>query len=290
MLKIVPPQSQYLPGIIKLHSSFDKAWTEAKNFYTKYIGDTLVSSKRGVIYVDFSQQDSTDMLSGHFVIRGTLLRPLQLNMEMPFFFPLFDYGNEQKYGNISYQQICDLRQKGEAATFSFSQITDESYKLYQLTLRENTIFQRIKDEIGMPYCSFKDVKELKMKSIPKKLLNRDYPFVGMNHYAPFTTSEDIYCILFAQLDNQYDNNAIKVLRWIPEERENQKNFHGDVFFELGYIGRTDNTELHEYMTQQSSRILFGKKQGNVIHLMGSVSMFLEMNLNYPKCLFNIPLS
>lgn len=63
----------------------------------------------------------------------------------------------------------------------------------------------------------------------------------------------------------------------------------DVFFELGYISKDENTKLHNFMVENESRILFGKIKENKITISGGLNIFLENEFNYPLCIANIPL-
>lgn len=65
---------------------------------------------------------------------------------------------------------------------------------------------------------------------------------------------------------------------------------GDLFFEWGYISRTENSELHDFMVDKKSRLLFGKVADKKISIMGGVKTFKTNSLKYPRCLYNIKLS
>ena len=101
------------------------------------------------------------------------------------------------------------------------------------------------------------------------------------------------CVLFAEIDNKHDRNAIKVLRWFPEKRRynGEKSQHlyfkGDYFFELGYVSREENEELHKFMVEEKSRILFGEINNDKIKIIGGIKMFLTNNIKYPKSLYSI---
>ena len=75
----------------------------------------------------------------------------------------------------------------------------------------------------------------------------------------------------------------KILNELDAEK-----FHGDVFFELGYISESETDKLHNFMTINSSRLLFGKIENNKITIMGGIKIFLENDYKYPSCLLKIP--
>ena len=79
------------------------------------------------------------------------------------------------------------------------------------------------DDIGKPFVAFNDIESLKVCDIPEQLTNNKYTLVGKQYYAPYSKSKEIYCALFAQTDNEYDENAIKILRWLPKSRTETGN-------------------------------------------------------------------
>lgn len=98
-------------------------------------------------------------------------------------------------------------------------------------------------------------------------MKKNFSLVGEQFYAPYATSHDTYCVLFAELENEYDANAIKVLRWLPVNKECKVDQlmglepnGGDLFFEWGYISRTENSELHDFMVDKNQGYYLGKSQ------------------------------
>jgi hypothetical protein len=154
----------------------------------------------------------------------------------------------------------------------------------------------VNDDLGKIVSGFTDINCLKLVDIPYRLTEKDYTLVGKQFYAPYSTDKETYCVLYAQLNNQYDTNAIQVLRWIPENKGKEADQllglspdGGDVFFELGHIARTENSELHSFMVENDSRLLFGKRTGNKIRILGGAKIFETNEIKYPRCLYNIPL-
>ena len=102
-------------------------------------------------------------------------------------------------------------------------------------------------------------------------------------------------LLEREADNKYDSNAIKVLRWFPVSRQcaldecffEEVNW-GDVFYELGYISRHENAELHSFMLSNKSPLLFAKKLGDKISIIGGAKIFFSNDFSYPACLLKIP--
>ena len=119
--------------------------------------------------------------------------------------------------------------------------------------------------------------------------------MGKQYYAPYSTDKESYCVLYAEKDNEHDCNAIKVLRWFPVSRQcaldagffEEVNW-GDVFYELGYISRHENAELHSFMLSNKSPLLFAKKLGDKISIIGGAKIFFSNDFSYPACLLKIP--
>lgn len=296
----------YLTGILKLHGDFEKAVRRASEISLKYIpkNDAYIKrlssnlyGLRGCLLVDFNQEQLQNALTGYFIFDRVVHRFLSVTVEYPFFFPVIDYSQDKtlskgiKYGDIESMIIAK-----KTIVFAYNSIPNTSgeegifFNTNACINIENTVVAP-KDDVGMPFCSFKDIDELCLKDIPNSLLKCEYTVVGTSYYAPYTTDEESYCVLFAQLDNPYDSHAIKLLRWFPQAKKfdtsQSKYFWGDVLYEMGYISRNENTELYQFMTECKARILFGKKIGNKVTLIGSVKMFLSKKINYPKCLLNI---
>lgn len=303
------PKPLYLNGIIKLHNAFEKAARQAFDVSLKYIPKEDAYIKRvsekspslqGRLLVDFSQEQPQNALKGYFIFggkHGVVHRFLSITIEYPFFFPVFDYGqNVELCKGIKYHDIEKMVAAKDPVVFLYRPISgfsDKNPVFFSIKAYYNIENKVIapKDDVGMPFCTFTDIPELGLVDIPATLLAQEYTVVGLKHYAPYSTEEESYCVLFAQLDNPYDSHAIKLLRWFPQNRNfdtsQDKYFWGDVFYEMGYISRNENTELYQFMTSNKSRILFGKKKGNKVILMGGVKIFQNLEFRFPKCLSNI---
>lgn len=295
-----------LNGILKLHADFDKAVRRAAGISLKYIPKADTDLKRlsnslfglrGCLLVDFNQKQPQNALTGYFMFNRIVHRFLSVTVEYPFLFPVIDYGQDKTLSKgVKYGDIQEMIISQRPIVISYNPLPNTYGKkqiLFNTDARtdiENTVIVP-KDDVGMPFCSFNDVEELCLKEIPNTFLKKEYTVVGTYYYAPYTTDEESYCVLFAQLDNPYDSHAIKLLRWFPQPKNlgatQGECFWGDVFYEMGHISRNENAELHQFMTENKARILFGKKIGNKVTLMGGIKIFLSENYNYPKCLSKI---
>lgn len=131
------------------------------------------------------------------------------------------------------------------------------------------------DEIGKSYRIPEEIKTLQQFSINKELTKKLYPLVGTGFYAPRSKNTDVYCVLIAEADNTYDENAIKVLRYLPlfpkEVSRSCQNF-----FEMGYIARSENSDLYSQMMKQENRLLFSYLEDtNKIRILGSYEQFMN---------------
>lgn len=280
---------KFLSGIEKIHKDFYKAWLEARNYFNKYI-ETYPASNAGLLYIDFSKQDETDILEGNFIINNKIFRPYKLRLEYPLFFPVVNYGQNVKYKGIECSIIDRFKHEKKEVVIAFRFLLTSGIRVCQFTKIDVCDVRNrldIVDDIGLPYNNFNDIFQLKISKIPNDLLCRPYSLAGLKYYAPYTSEKDVYCVLYAQSDNKFDANAVKVLRWIPSMKKSKEMYQGDYFFELGYISRNQNDKLHHFMVNEDSKILFARKCNNDISLIGGVDLFFNQDLNFPKCLYNI---
>ena len=154
-------------------------------------------------------------------------------------------------------------------------------------------FKAVTDDVGMPFTTFGDMKELAIVDIPEPFLSAKYTLVGKKYYAPYTR-EAFDCVLFAMTDNEFDSKAIKVLRRFKKLWDFQKSGMlndtqgGNDFFELGFISRNENSALHDFMITNNCRILFANGQGDTITLKPYQKLFSFWSQRYPSCLLKYP--
>lgn len=353
-----PATAEYIDGIKKLHALLDSACKEAYQMSKKYILLSNTTSnmvlKRHVfkIFVDFAEEQPENAVRGYFVFGRNIIRFASIVLDYAVLFPVCDHSgwdNKENRKGISYAEIIELKRNKKKVFISFSPKEDSriSEPLYVAEYRICAGTLALFDDIGKPFSAFDDVESLKICDMPEQLTNNKYTLVGKQYYAPYSTKKEIYCVLFAQINNEYDENAIKVLRWFPKNRteavderteveiakeelqrrernrikmteimlemtgsidqhdtslQNLKaniqelkeiianeNSHGDMFFELGYIAKSDNSELHKFMMENSSRLLFGKIENDCISLLGGIKIFFGNDFNFPASLTKIPI-
>lgn len=135
------------------------------------------------------------------------------------------------------------------------------------------------DDLGKSLFNFETMDSLKAIRMPKEFCDMAYGIAGVKYYAPYS-AKNIDCILFAQENNEYDENAIQIRRWFPINKKinnQEKNFFHT--YEYGYISKTENQELHSYMMKKS-RILFAKIYDKKVHIIGGLEAFKKELVNY----------
>lgn len=297
----------YVDGVVKLHAQLHEAFLQASKLANTVLGIPMPSkdSLRGFsIYVDFSIPHPENKFKGYFMSKKTILRFLPIEFDYALLFPIRNHGDGlfKEGKGIKYDEIIQAVNKRQPLKIIFRPIAAiEDNILFNSHFHHKSTFvsagiAAISDDLGNIVYNFPDIDCLKVIDIPKKYIESEYTLVGKQYYAPYTTNNESDCVLFAQLDNEHDEKAIKVIRWVPSKKGIEVDQTlgmapdgGDIFFEMGYISRSENAELHTFMVNNKSRLLFGKKVGDKITIVGGVKIFESNDLKYPKCLYNIDL-
>lgn len=301
----IPPK--FVDGVEKLHAQLHDEYLKAMKIANRLLGFPAPNPERHEafsIFVDFNEEQPSDRLRGFFMSRKKVMRFLPIEFDYALLFPVRNHGNgcfEEAHG-ITYAEIKEAISNRECVRIVFRSIPAiEDKVLYSVDLWDSkkmtfAPLEKMLDDIGLPYSNFSDIDFLSLSDVPSELCSRNYSLVGKQHYAPYTTDKDCHCVLFAQQDNEYDTNAIKVLRWFPVKKGIEvdqllgfQEHGGDLFFEMGYISREENAELHDFMMNSNSRILFGKSVDNKVSITGGVKQFMDNEFKYPRCLYNIKL-
>lgn len=310
MLKKTIYNPRFITGIESLHQQLYEAHLKGAQIANRLLGTPKPEKDKLTtfhIFVDFAETQPENKIKGYFSTKYTVLRFLPIEFDVSLLFPVVNHGGGtfRKAPGVLYEDVKNAKYERIKTFYRFLPIR-------ALQIEHNKILYNIKnvtdstlssfsqtiqlDDIGCPFSRFPDLKELALVNINPEIQNNKYSIVGKQFYAPLTKSNDIDCVLFAELDNPYDANAIKVLRWFPvkkgkelEQRLGIEPQGGDVFFELGYISREENSDLHKLMIESRSRILFGKMSNDSISITGGVKIFQTNDIKYPKCLYNINL-
>lgn len=312
MLKtdFTPSHPRLVDGVESLHRQLFEVHQKAAKLAHILLGKPEPHKERPSsfsIYIDFEEAQPENKIKGYFMTRNTILHFLPIEFDYALLFPVKNHGGGtfQEAPGIKYAEIHQAKSARQKLFIRFLPIralhTEENKVLYNIKIVEKPITSSFVpgpeiDDIGLPYYDFPDIEKLSMGDIPSNLQNEQYTLVGTHFYAPMTYSKDFDCVLFAQIDNEYDENAIKILRWFPEKKGNEVDQllgmapnGGDVFFELGYLSRSENAQLHKFMVENNSRLLFGKRIGDKISIEGGVKLFSTNDIKYPRCLYNIKL-
>lgn len=303
----VPAPPKYVDGVEKLHAQLHEEYLKAMKIANRLLGFPAPNPERHEafsIFVDFNEAQPLDRLRGFFMSRKTIMRFLPIEFDYALLFPVRNHGGgdfKEAHG-VKYAEIKEAINNREHIRIVFRSIpTIENKILYSVDFRSSkkmtfAPLEKMLDDVGLPYSNFSDIDSLSLVDVPNELCSRSYSLVGKQHYAPYTTNKECHCFLFAQKDNEYDKNAIKVLRWFPVKKgievDQLLGFQedgGDIFFEMGYISREENADLHSFMVASNSRILFGKAVDNIISITGGVKQFMANEFKYPRCLYNIKL-
>lgn len=297
----------FVDGVIQLHQQLHEAFMSAAKIANKILGVSLPkeSSIGFSIFIDPAENlPLNNTIKGYFMTKKKIMRFLPIEFDCAVLFPVSNHGfGEFKKGKgITYTELVQILKQNIPFKIAFRPIAAiEEHNFYSSHFMHRSPFTSkgfipIDDDFGNIVCDFPDIQCLKIVDVPDDILNKSYSLVGKQYYSPYTTDNETYCVLFAQLDNEFDSDAIQVLRWIPankgEELDQQLGLNlngGDVFFEMGHISRQENTALHSFMVDNDSRLLFGKKTGDKISILGGVKIFQTNNLKYPRCLYNIKL-
>lgn len=349
---LVIAEAEYIDGIKRLHAQLDSACKDAYQTAKKYIllpgatSDLVLNQHVFRIFVDFAEEQPENAVKGYFVFGFNIIRFARIVLDYAVLFPVCDHSrqdNKENRKGITYAEIIEMKRNRKRVIIKFSPKENSrvNVPLYVAEYRTLSSLSRF-DDIGKPFCSFDDIKSLKVIDLPEDLRKANYALFGKQYYAP-RMNKEAYCVLFAQSNNENDKKAIKVLRWFPKSRtealnerkevekinaelqrqENvlnripefmsavdpristlqktkakiqklkeiitNRNSHGDMFFELGYIARNENRELYKFMIDNSSRLLFGKIQNSQISLLGGIKIFYNNDFNFPASLINIPI-
>ena len=300
---------EYVDGVVKLHQLLSSACQEAYGIAKKCIPNLSDNTCKLIsIFVDFSEEQPDNALKGYFVFDKILFRFLTITFDYALLLPAHDHAAFDSFPSqgIGVSIIENMKRNRVPFCFNFSTLQGDmgTPKLYRIInadpIKENKVnfavtpIHSIKDEVGCPFTSFEGIEELCLIDIPQRFSSVQYTLVGKQYYAPYSTDKESYCVLFAEKDNKYDCNAIRVLRWFPVSRQcaleaTFENVNwGDVFYELGYISRQENAELHSFMLSSHSQLIFAKIVGEKISIIGGVKIFFANDFNYPVCLLKIP--
>lgn len=299
---------EYVDGVVKLHELLSSACLEAFGIAKKCVPNLPDREGKVVnVFVDFREEQPENALKGYFVFDRILFRFLTITFDYALLFPANDHVAFDNFTStgLRFCEIEDMKRKKTPICFIFRTlpVDQESPKLFRtikacpLTEKEGILtgtLNPIRDEIGCPYTSFEEIEELHLIDVPQHLSSVQYTLVGKDYYAPYSTDKESFCVLYALKHSEYDSNAIKVLRWVPVSRQcaldaTFENVNwGDIFYELGYISRHENAELHSFMLSNKSPLLFAKKLGDKISIIGGAKIFFSNDFSYPACLLKIP--
>lgn len=221
----------------------------------------------------------------------TILNSIKINLSVALFlFHQDETSRNRKCGAHKIKNITSLfeildNNEPILITPKWQDFENLQYCTFIITPCAKSSFFRISDELGELINIYDYVDTIRCVDIP--FVGNTYNLVGVNYHAEKTAKNRIECILLAETNNQYDDNAIKILRWFPKLKNCDSKNLSDHFFDLGYISRNENSELHKFMIENDSRVLFGHIENSIITIDGGINMFLNSEISFPKPLLNI---
>ncbi len=293
----------FLDGVKEYHNQLNTSFNEALKLANRLVPKNLrrKDCRLFKLFVDFSEPQPYNSVKAYFVVgKQTIVRFINFIIDYAALFPVTNHWDNVKKNGITYDEIQNFFYNHEQVFLYFSKQKDLNidYPIFDIKISEadfNDDRLKYRDDFGNPIYEFPDIQRLKLLDIPSKYLDHHYSLVEKQFYAPYTTSKPIRCVLYAELNNQYDEHAIKVLRWAPITRQELidnillENIDAhDIFFELGYISRQENIELHDFMVSNNSRLLFAEAKEDKLSIIGGVKIFLEKDFNFPISLYKIP--
>lgn len=293
--------SIYVDGVIKYHKELEKVFLAANDVALKYAPDKAFGlnppASNACLFVDFSEPQPANAIRGYLCYSLRIIRFITFEIDYAALFPVVEHNFKNVVAEgLTYQTISQLKDARTKLKLFFRGPKGEREKFYPISLSRkgfNESVLRGTDDLGKPFNDFDDISQLQIKEIPDQFLRAEYTLVGQQFYAPYTKGPEIHCALLAEKDNEYDQNAIKVLRWFPQTREKaaeiraKKGMWVDMFYELGYISRQENKDLHDFMMNNNSRLLFGTLTNSRISVKGGIKIFLENDYNLPMSLSKI---
>ena len=292
MSTIVYKRPSYVDGILKLHSQFKTAFLNFLNFFEFSCMPQIYLSKEVLILVDFGESQPENQLKGYLINQGVLYRFLNVTFDYALLFPVYDhYLNKQVTTGISFNEIQSFFRTREKIIFRFN-VTEVSYKkeFFNCTIfnHTETLDNFIIEELGSPYADFSSIDFLNLIDIPSNLYV-SYSFVS-NNYLSLNNTNDCFCVLYAQDCQRNSPFVIKVLRWFPISNDHfllgSKNLSNDIFYEMGFI-RVEDNNLFDFMMNNNCRLIFARKIGLSIQLLGGIKYLINSGYYFPKCLNKI---
>lgn len=230
-----PAPASYIDGVKALHGKLNKFFVDAKRIASMVIPLSELDKQRYNvdhsfrIYVDSSQCGTATDIKGYYIYGKYICRFLPVTIEPAALFPVRDlsgWDDKDNRKGLTAADILGIPLGDEILCFRYISNSRVSYPLFDITEMEPSFVQECEayktlDDIGVPYFDFSDINSLKViENIPSHFLESTYSLVGIKYYAPFTkSSQECFCVLFAELNNPHDTNAIKVLRWFPYNRD-----------------------------------------------------------------------
>lgn len=288
---------KYIDSIENLHEKFRKIAKEANYESLKVHHDSFFREKKHCFYnlnshientkynlfIDTGEKHPQDAFNAYFIFDNIIFRFLKVTLDYSFLFPIRDHSGDKDYEGLSYDEICNIfKKKNEYYILNLER--DEKKDIYKFKMNcvSNTINDIIDDDFYNPYKFPDSFRELKIVDLPEDIKGCNYK---IKDFVTKFAKANSHCVFFVENNSQ----IIKVLRWDPQKITNDIRMPhlGNSFFYLGYIDSKDAQDLYNFMLENKSQLLFGKRDHDSVTVTDNISIFFDNKYHFPKCLANI---
>ena len=301
-MKMSPRENEFLLKAVESFCNFEaQLW---KYEVSTHSDEWAMGSEHLLFFDSYFNLSKLGNLTGCLAMckdnKATILRDVTITISPTLFFPQINdigIGIEDKN---SIESVIKLFKSSNRLFLKLGKRSTDS-KGRPTMSKFQVVNPIIVDDLGKLYFNFSSIDSLNKINLPESYKNTEYTLVGVSHETPYAKTDKADCILYAETDNEYDNNAIKVLRlFLPERKQKRDHIFGTIeptppipqhegIRTYGYISRQENSALHEYMLN-NSRILFGKVINSKINIIGGIEAFITGELKgyyFPHCLLEL---
>jgi hypothetical protein len=204
-----------------------------------------------------------------------------LKLSIPEIDPSSFVSKEVTINYLSNVDSLKLKCKFENVPYD-SQWSDGQYRQEFVCLAEfEQLDVEIVDDFGPTFRSFTNNAHFSIEALPEQLVGKRCTLDERNVYAPLTTDDEVYCVLYAD-----KRSSVRVLRWLPTTMDDMETKPILPLHELGII---HGEELSAEMTTSGNYFLFGKMKDDEVEIICNMDGFYESELGgfvLPVDLFN----
>ena len=283
---------EYNNDVVKSCANYHQVFHNFVQRIDAYIEENFVKRLNwGLVYRDETSLGEIFRLAVWFDNdKATIINDLELHISKKFFinyYPLIgldgcldEFSTSELFSEMKYKTKSNpynSRKNSSIPIIKYETISVNNDLYYRFYTIQSDV-----DEIGITNLNFKGIKKVKDVTIPNLFKNKTYTAVGQQYY----TTEQITscdCILFAETTNKYDRNAISIRRWYPHRRGDE-NVYPSKLYNYGYISKKQNAQLHDFMLENQSQILFAKVVNNKVQVIDGLQYLTDNEIDIPECI------